>query len=415
MPNGAPESGQNMRELRRALLGADDRKIRQIVAMLDELPNPAVNQGILDPIRARVASLHPPRRLRFTRLLFIPLAPLLVPARDWKTGDPALPRSVLGPFSRVVQAGLGTGVLAVQKLIAGHKSDAARAITLAGDLLWPQAAEILAGAPAPDDWAETGLRPEAFIALAKATAAVLRRAPQLRCLARAQTIGALEPDAAAVNEILLNIENEPVTGRTMIVQLVLMQSPHAVTLLRQIVASGGSAGEKASLRQAIADGTAGAIDALDSGSGFLEEIATGSLSDAGDGARRIIALLGDLELDGGSIKNRSRLSEVRQKLDQACRTRFADGLRDGLVTPLADAAGPMDGAGQTQLEACARDLRVLETAARTVGDAAGYDRLLRSAAEAVETIEHLSPVRKLRLVEILSGPEAAEALYSTGR
>jgi hypothetical protein len=243
----------------------------------------------------------------------------------------------------------------------------------------------------------------------------LRRAPQLRCLARAQTIGALEPDAAAVNEILLNIENEPVTGRTMIVQLVLMQSPHAVTLLRQIVASGGSAGEKASLRQAIADGTAGAIDALDSGSGFLEEIATGSLSDAGDGARRIIALLGDLELDGGSIKNRSRLSEVRQKLDQACRTRFADGLRDGLVTPLADAAGPMDGAGQTQLEACARDLRVLETAARTVGDAAGYDRLLRSAAEAVETIEHLSPVRKLRLVEILSGPEAAEALYSTGR
>ena len=57
MPNGAPESGQNMRELRRALLGADDRKIRQIVAMLDELPNPAVNQGILDPIRARVASL----------------------------------------------------------------------------------------------------------------------------------------------------------------------------------------------------------------------------------------------------------------------------------------------------------------------------------------------------------------------
>jgi hypothetical protein len=412
MPNGSPESGQDMRGLRRDLLGADDQKIRQIVAMLDEVSNPAANQGILDPIRARVASLQPDRPLRFTRLLCIPLDPLLVPARDWKLGDPALPRSVLGPFGRVVQAGLGVEEQAIQKLIAGHKNDAVQAITLAGELLWPRAADILAVAPAPDDWPETGLRPEVFADLAKAAAAVLRRAPHLRCLARDEAIGALEPDARAVTEILLNIENEPVAGRTMIARLILMQSPHAVAVLRQIVSSSRNAAEKISFQKAIADGMAEVIGALDSTSGIADEMGRGSLSDAGDGARRIIAFLAELEHDASSAKHRPRLNSVRQRLDQACRTRFADGLRVGLVTPLAVASGPVDRAGQTQLETCARDLRVLETAARKVGDPAGYDRLLRGASEAVKATGHLTPSRKLRLVEILSGPEAAEALFN---
>jgi hypothetical protein len=401
-----------MRGLRRDLLGADDQKIRQIVAMLDEVSNPAVNQGILDPIRDRIASLHPVRQLRFTRLLCIPINPLLLPAPDWQPGDPALPRSVLGPFARVVLAGLGSEAQAIQVLMAGHKTDAVGAITQAGDLLWPRAAEILAGAPPPDDWPETGLRPEAFTDLARAAAAVLRRAPQLRLLARQEAIGALEPDAGVVTEILRNIESEPVAGRTMVARLILMQSPHAVAVLRQIVSSSGNAAEKASFRQAIADGMSEVIGALDSASGIADEIGRGNLTDAGHGVRRIIAFLADLEDDAGAVKHRPRLNSVRQKLDQACRTLFADGLRAGFVTPLTVAAGPMDRAGQAQLETCARDLRVLETVARKIGDSAGYDRLLHGAAEAVKATGHLTPARKLRLVEILSGPEAAEALYA---
>jgi hypothetical protein len=49
-----------------------------------------------------------------------------------------------------------------------------------------------------------------------------------------------------------------------------------------------------------------------------------------------------------------------------------------------------------------------------VGGAANYDRLLLEASAAVmeaAAAGTLTPVRKLRLIEILAGPEAAAALY----
>jgi hypothetical protein len=66
------------------------------------------------------------------------------------------------------------------------------------------------------------------------------------------------------------------------------------------------------------------------------------------------------------------------------------------------------------LESCARDLRSLETAARPVGGAGSYDQQLRQAAEKARLAAKagtLTPVRMLRLVEILAGSEAAAALY----
>ncbi len=85
-----------------------------------------------------------------------------------------------------------------------------------------------------------------------------------------------------------------------------------------------------------------------------------------------------------------------------------------MVAPLAAASGALDGAGQTQLENCTRDLRALEVVARKVGGPASYDQLLLQASDAVLAAADagtLSPLRKIRLIEILSGPEAAEALY----
>jgi hypothetical protein len=66
------------------------------------------------------------------------------------------------------------------------------------------------------------------------------------------------------------------------------------------------------------------------------------------------------------------------------------------------------------MESCGRDLRALETEARKVGGVARYDRLLQEATDAVMEAAAagiLTPVRKLRLIEILAGPEAAAALY----
>ena len=151
----------------------------------------------------------------------------------------------------MVRAGLGDLVPVIDRIIAGQKADAAQAITQAGELLWPRAAEILATAPPPADWPETGLSPGAYVPLILSIAAVLRRAAQLRSLALDEEQGGLTMDAAAVAEILANIANEPASGCAMIARLILVQSPNALPLLGRIAAAGRTLDEKDVLRAAM--------------------------------------------------------------------------------------------------------------------------------------------------------------------
>jgi hypothetical protein len=418
MPQATPDRGQELREIRRDLVKANDDKIRQIVAVLDNVVNPDANQAVLDPIRARLGSLKPARPLRFARLFSTPVDPLIVPARDWKSGDPAIPRTVLASLARVVHSRLGDEASVIEAMIAGHMTDAVQAITSAGELLWPRAAEILVVAVPPLDWPETGLRPAVFTDLAHAMAAVLRRAPQLRRLARQDAIGALPPEEQAVSDILVNIANEPAVARAMIIRLILRQSPHATPVLRHIVATSLGVAEKALVRQAMSSATDNVLTDLESGSHITDEIGRGSLADAGDGVRRVIALLAELEIETDAVRHRPRLHAIRGKLDEACRARFEAGVREGLVAPLGAAGGPVDGSGQNRLETSARELRALETVARKVGGSASYDQMLPAATEAVKAAAvagNLTPMRTIRLIEILAGPEAAEAYYTNGR
>lgn len=415
MQNGSSDAGQQaVRALRHELRDADDQKVKRITAVLDEIADPTVNQSILDPFRDRLAVLKPVRPIRFSRVLFVPLDPVIVPARDWKPGDPSVPRTALASMCRVVRAQLAAEAGVIDKIIAGRKADTTQAITLAGERLWPQAAEILAVAPAPADWVDTGLRPAVYQPLAVAIAAVLRRGSQLRCLLRDGEVGALEADDGAIRDLLHNITSEPAEGQAMITRLILLQSPHAAPAVRRFMSSSRDLATRTMLQQAMAGGVEHALAKLESDAGFAKDIARVALADAGVEVRRITTLLAEIEEENGAAANRPRLRAIREKLNQACQTRFADGLREGVVTPLAEAAGLMDGAGQIQLENCTRDLRALEIIARRVGSPAHYDRLLAQASDAVLAAAAsgtLSPVRKIRLIEILAGPEAAEALY----
>jgi|GEM_PF-1744302 len=415
MRNGAPKHGQpNLRALRSELLDADDSKIMRIAEVLDEAADPSLNQTILDPVRARLALLKPSRPLRFTRLLFIPLNPLIVPARDWRPEEATVPRTALTSISNTVRAGLENERIPIDKVISVRKAGTTQMISLAGEVLWTPAAEILATAPPPVDWAETGLHPSAYPPLARAIAAVLRRAPQLRCLVRDAEIGALESNADILNDLLRDIGDESPEGCDMIARLILVQSPHMAPLLRRSVSSTQDLAEKAMLHQAVDRGVEHLLTDMENGTGFTEAIERGALAHVGGEVRRIAALLREIGHDASAAKHRPRLKPIMERLDQACRARFADGIRDGLITPLALASTPLDGVDQTRLETTARNLRTLETAARLVGSPASYDALLQRAAETVCAAAAdgtLSSVRTIRLVEILSGSEAAEALY----
>jgi len=409
---------QVVRALRQELHGADDQKVTRITKVLDESDDPMMNELLLDPFRDRLAVLKPVRPLRFSRFLFMPFDPLIVPARDWKLGEPSIPRTVLTPISRSVRAALGNAASVFDQCTVGPKADVEQAISLAGDLIWPRAAELLGTAPIPADWDATGLASSAYPTLARAIAAVLHRAPHMRRLARDRRPRTPEADDQAVDDILRDIANEPAEGRTMITQLILLHAPHAASALRRFQSSHRDQADGQSLQQALTHGTERVLAAMEGELGFTKDISHASLAGAANEVRRISAILQEIECGSGSGKDQQRLRAIRRQLDLVCQTRFAAGLQAGLVVPLAEAPGPIDAASQVRLEDCSRDLRMLETEARKVGGASSYEHLLRQASDnvlAAGQAGSLSSARKLRLIELLAGPDAAEALYRLER
>jgi hypothetical protein len=415
MQNKTLEPGRNAANaLSHELRAADDLKIRRITAMLDEVSDAPGKQAILDPIRARLGALKPIRPLRFPRLLFTPVEPLIVAPRAWRAGDITVPRSVLMSLSNVVRAGFGTETSLIDAMIAGHKTDATQVVTAAGAVMWPRAAEILAASSVPADWAETGLRSALYPTLASAIAAVLRRAPQLRCLLLDEALGALETDRRVIEDILRNIADEPADGCAMVLELVLQQAPHAASVLGACVSAVQNPADKAVLQRAMARAMEQVLGRMEGEFGIMDEIARVPLAEVGEDVRRVSTFLRAIGDDSSGSAYRPRIKAIRERLDLACRERFATGIAEGLVQPLAAASGQMDKVGQAQLETCARELRTLETVARKVGGAVKYDNLLVQASKTVQAAAGagtLTPVRQFRLIEILAGSEAAVALY----
>ena len=411
-----PERKKAAQSMRTALRGADDDKIMRIVSVLDGVADPSANQAILDPLRGRLAMLRPERPLRLTRLLFMPLDPVIVPARHWRPDQASIPRTILAALSHGVQSAPGLGLAEIERGIAGRSTSSIDTITLAGELLWPRAADYLLAAPMPPRWGETGLPPALYRPLADEIAAVLKRASHLRQLQRDGEVGALEADANVVGSLLAGLGAVSPDACTMIMRLILARAPMANTLLRRLVAREPDPQARVMLQKAIELATAYMLDDMEHGHGFAREIATGSAAAVGDHIRRIVAQMATLPADGepGAAAAGARLRAIRGRLDQACRARFADELEQGLLGPIGVAATPLEGAAQERLEACTRDLRAIETVARQVGGAAAYDVLLQQAADAVAVAARaglLSPMRQIRLVELLQGPEAARAMY----
>ena len=406
-----------LRDMRQDLCTADDDKIRRIVALMDRQSMPEAARAILDPLRPRLAVLRPPRPLRFARLLFMPLDPVIVPARDWRPTDATLPRGVLLPIAAIVRAGLGAEALEIDALIADRDTTDEPTIANAGPLLWTRAADILAAEPEPLEWDATGLPPAVYPPLARAIAAVLRRAVPLRDLMRDAALGALNNTDASISGILGGLAAESPDAYSMAVAILLVQLPHAASKIQRLIASNRGTAASAMLRQAMDRGVDGILTAFEAETGFDADVRGVPLRDAGQEVQRIATLLSDIDNEPDTARHRPRLKSIRLKLDQTCRARFDDGLTEGLITPLSTAAEPLSGAAQSGIETKMRGLRALESAGRKIGGAATYDARLEQAVAATKAAANngvLTPVRHMRLVEILAGPEAADALYRQG-
>jgi hypothetical protein len=433
MHDGLLETGRSAGyKLRHILREADDQKILRITAILDAVTDTTLNQSVLDPLRARLGQLRPSRLLRFPRLLFTPLDPLIVPTAKWKPSQAAIPRTALMSLSRVVRAGLGADAAVVDKTIFDHTMESLQLINTVGRTLWPRAADILAASTAPADWSETGLTPAHYPSLALSIAAVLRRAPYLRSLSlnrdmigakdvTGSKVGGGDKDVArptiisqAIHDILLDIGSEPPAARVMVVRLIVLQSPHAAELLRRFRPSGQDKADGTALQRAIAQAKEQILADLESEPDHTNGIARAPLADVRNQVRHMDTLLRELEGETAAPEHRRRLTAIRAKLNKSCQARFAAGLNVGVILPLTGAGGPVTSDAQTQMEICARTLRALDAEGRKFGASGPYDQLLAQASQTVKAAAaggRLTPIRTSRLIEILSGSEAATALY----
>ncbi|MDE2515443.1 MAG: hypothetical protein KGL12_05415 [Rhodospirillales bacterium] len=419
--------------LARSLADSSDRKIGAIVGLIDAMADRGAADALIAPLRARMAPLRLSRPLRFSRLVFLPLDPLIVAGPDWRPGMARLPRHAILPLSQAVHRGLGEDAAVIEARIAGRSSlDHA----MIGDLapqLWPRAGEILRAIAAAADggseatggrngadpaiaatWAAAGLPADMLGPLAAGVAAILAEAPLLAVLERDAAHGiAMQDDAVqALLGRAAAWRASPYAGPAwrFLMAALLARLPLADALLRL---GTGTAEQPVppALYAAIAAALEEALAALERGADGPEEIAGADLAEAGNAARRIAALLDTLAAAGPGTARGQRAEALRQRLDGCCRARFAVALDHDVLPRLASPPGAQDVAACASLEQALRDLRRLEGIGRRFGGAALYDTLLREAAAlAASGTAPEGLADRVRRVELLAGPEEAMAV-----
>jgi hypothetical protein len=389
-----------------------DAQLVQVVALIDSLAERGAVDALIAPLRLRIGGIHPPRPLRFTRLLFLPLDPVVVPAQLFRVGTPTVPRTALTPFAAEVQTALGTRVADINAAIAKSTVEDTDTVLRVGAVLWPEAAAILARGTLPHGWIAAGLPPGLHPALARGIAAVLDQAVVLQEIVDEATVG-LPLNISVLDAVWANAAGAgPNAWRlTLAALLGRLRDPDAV--LRHANAWTARRGDHA-LRVAFDIVSETQIARLESSDDATDgAIAVPDLATAGAKVHRLVGLLDELGCETASTARRARLRAIRGRLDASCHARFAEGLADEFIAPLQQFRRATDPDAPQQLEATARQLRNLEIAGRRLGSAAAYDALLRQAAATVRDLAPdagLTLIDRIRLIEILAGPEEASAL-----
>ena len=402
-----------IREVARSLAAARDAQIMQVVAMVDAMPHRGPADQLIAPLRGRLARLRPPRPLRFARLLFLPLDPLIMPAARWRAEQPTIPRTVIPVLAAAVEAVLGETGQTIAAMIDGRTTEDTAVIDAVGALLWDQAGAWLLEAPLPAGWDTTGLSVQMHKPLSRRIGALLIQADRLRHMAADAGQGLVPPEAGAVQALLIAaIECEP-DVQPMLITLLLARIPECGPVLLRVATILGNRGGIL-LRHAGEQAADTLLDQLEAPGGAEAHLGGKNLTEAGAAVRRLTALLGALEGEALSPDRRDRLKDVRQRIRVGCESLFTERLATDLLEPLRTCVPDSGPEAGWDLETAARGLRALETEARRAGGDKTYDALLGQAADTVREITAqggLERVEGMRLMEIVAGPEAALAHF----
>lgn len=403
-----------LNSLRHGLSSASDAQLRQVVAMVDAMAERGPVDALLAPLRSRLAALQPARPLRFARLLFLPLDPLIVQPTQWRPGALTVPRSAIIPLADHVRAAIGDDAIAIDAMIAGRTTVDTDVIRQAARLLWHRAGEFLSHAPCPPGWSASGLPENTHAAIAQTAAIALRLALLIAALADGELPGN-ESQAAALEEILDAAQAAGPAAWRAIAVLLLLRLQRKQDVLRALSATTRQS------NPAIRVATEQAIEAvLD----ILEQRGRGGGATVGEtiaGLDGVINLLNGIVADGAGPARGQRVQSLRIRLDATCQAALQQGLAEHVLAPLDTllAAGSaetpaLDDAAitiqLTAMEDAARSLRTLEIAGQRLGKPESYASLLRDAADQVQAQAPnaaLTPMDRARLVELLVSTDAA--------
>jgi hypothetical protein len=385
---------------------AEEGRIRRIVQFADSLAERGEVDALVAPLRPLLRELRPPRPLSVTRLMFMPLDPLIVHPRRWQATASGIPRTALTQLAEAATLALGASGDAVARMVDGHVSTEADVMLAAGDVLWPAAAAALATCPPPRRWARaTGLRPEDFPTIVRQVAALLAHGPTLMRLAGPDGDRATQATAEAC---LLSAAaaGEDVLAMMLALLLSVWPDPGALVPLAETLADRLGPGAGSGLDRAVDF----VLDAV-------PDAATSPGADMPDGkaVRRIAMLVAALH--DRPPPRAARVRQVAQRLDDLCRETFDSTVR-AMLAPEPGAAAPPDEARLTAIEAAATELRRIAAVGRRVGAPEFYDGALRRSARLLAATAGLAAADRQRMTAILLGPDAAAPLAApppTGR
>jgi hypothetical protein len=401
--------------LHATLASVDDTKIPKLLEIVDAVQRRGATDALIAPFRTRMAQLRPARPLRFARLLFLPLNPLIVPPAAWKAKAPSIPRGALVPMAEAIRAAMGQHAATIDGMIAGRTTHDHRVIAEAGPMLWAAAADTLPQAAAPAHWQEaTGLPLALFSTIAGDAAAAFGQVLTIQTWrAEAETGNAVR--TTAMQNMLLVVNHRRPEALSVVIALVLARLPQAVGALRRAIAEIGGRLAVA-MRAALEIAAIDLVERLEAPSSIETAILATHIQDAGLEVLRLMRLMACAVGDDATTAWRRRINGLRQRLDASCRLRFKLGLETDFLKILEDPASQPDAALLNRLEAAARGLRELAEEATNVGSAALYTELLRETTDAIKAVGvngNFTVADKARLVEILAGPDEAWTLLDT--
>ena len=259
-------------ELNRDLSSAKDAKIAQVVAIVDRLQDRGDADRLIAPLRGRLAQLRPARPLRFSRLLFLPLDPLIVSPSRWRPDALTIPRTAIAPLATTLRAVLPAGWSLGSTPLSPATARQMRMRWLArGAILWPAAGLLLIEPPPTQNWEATGLPHAAYKPLAQAAGALLIQAVALHDLQQAARCGC-KPDTLAGERMMQASSAFGPVAMARMLTLVLASLPDAAALLRAAETRAGltQAGGRAAADSAVTF----FLDRLEDGDAAASPLAT---------------------------------------------------------------------------------------------------------------------------------------------